>query len=157
MNTLRFELRENLDPDDGRNYFDVHIIVDGVDIIERIVAIQANYKQKAEDDDNDPPFTGLPAEMHYEKLTQQAVGKSKEVALLLCFCRCEGCMDFKVGIMEQGNKVIWTNFYAGMKRVTVGDKWDYSALNGMEFDKKEYWREVEKLKTFFEEGRFWRY
>ena len=150
MNTLRFEIREHPDADHKDVYFDVHFMVDGSDLLDKIKAIEADcFKEDAlDEDDMDEdvaPFAGLSPEQLYENLTKEAVNGVKKVFILICVhCRCIGCMEFNTTIIEQDDKVIWTNFYAGS-----GVAGDYSSLNGMEFDKEEYWREVERLKDYF--------
>lgn len=143
MNTLRFDVREHRDADDEA-YIAVHIMIDGVDLEDRIRAIEAEY-YKNEDYDGHP-FTGLWPEQLHRNLTQAAVIRGKQTFLLICMhCLCMGCMDFNTTVKEQDDKVVWTNFCA----VWGHAECDYSSLNGMEFDKLEYRREVERLKDYF--------
>ena len=144
MNTLHFDVIEQRDAYSGKDYLAVHILVDGVDLLDRIIAIESASGGKEKEESGAPPFEGLEPVYLFKNLTRMNVNEDNTTTVLECICHSEGCCDFVTEIIENDDTVVWTDF---KRAIDLG--YYYSSLNGMEFDKEEYWREVERLKDYF--------
>ena len=85
----------------------------------------------------------------YKEFTDKSYRLEEDkIVLLICGgCGVYGCWDLLVNIRETENTVIWENFHNPHRtKESPGGFWDYSDFGIFEFDKNNYYREIEKLK-----------
>ncbi len=75
-----------------------------------------------------------------------------EPRIMDCGCGCDGCWPLHVKIVETEDRVSWSGFYNPHKIDSDMTEipWDYSGMREYRFDKKQYYDEIEKLKTWYE-------
>jgi len=74
---------------------------------------------------------------------EKDVDENGKVCILVCRCGIDDCGSVRVSITETNSSVLWSNFveYEGERC------WERHNFGPFEFDKNEYYQEIEKLKN----------
>jgi hypothetical protein len=86
----------------------------------------------------------------YTSVTDSLLKKVKsEICLLVCTCMVEGCKSFTADIYESEPYIIFDNFRNWrLQEIKSYNDIDYSQFGTFTFDKKQFYGELENLKTF---------
>jgi hypothetical protein len=90
----------------------------------------------------------------YRYLTDKKQRDFEGVGLLICGgCLVEGCWPIYCWMNENDDTVIWSEFYNPHLNGEMGGEpdVDYGELGPFEFDRNEFWNEVENLRQDAEE------
>ncbi len=151
MNKLEVKI-VNSKYQDSSLYKEIKLFIDGINLIEILKEIEKPFAEKEEHAEIAGHYSGLNIK---STKPEQFLGKSEDfgeaeekVALLDCPCGCEGCWTFAAKISETENLIIWSNFEQVHRKGELSDViWNYDSLGKFEFDREEYLKELEKLKT----------
>ncbi|MEQ8547114.1 MAG: hypothetical protein RIC03_04355 [Cyclobacteriaceae bacterium] len=139
MNELLFERNEKK-LQNGFNLVWVDILIDGVNLIDKIRDVELKYDIKIAGS-----YSGLTPKNLYRNLTEHSseLLYPDKRQILECECGCDGCWSFLTGLEIENDQVIWTNF----EQVHRKD-WNYEPLEPLKFGLTNYNEELEKLKNW---------
>jgi hypothetical protein len=70
-----------------------------------------------------------------------------KITILGCFCGEETCWPMKIRTIDSGEKIIWKDFEQPYRNSNCEDFWDYSKFGDFTFDKKEYNKALNELRS----------
>lgn len=141
MNILTFE--RTLEDAAVGDYIGAKIIIDGEPLQDKIRLIETSFATKI----GQPESAGNYSHQNTDWLFRQLKGEAHSdtypdrIALMTCACSVDECGGFWGKVKETGNEVIWYGFKTG-KRV------NYSAMGEFRFDKEQYNKALDELRTF---------
>lgn len=147
MNKIEFKIVWKTDRVGQAGYHAVRIFIDDEDLIDILKEFEKPFAIKENSKSIAGSYEGIPPEDLYRNLTSESLYEDNKIAILECECGCEGCWDFLTEIKEDEHKIIWTNFENHHRGRKSHNFWDYSTFKDLTFDKSEYQKEIEKLKT----------
>ena len=123
------------------------ILIDGVDLIERVRRVEVDYDVKVAGKYAGPPTRVLPpCELFYGQIPEGVGWLSSAtiegtVPILGCTCGTEGCWPLHVAIEvdDAGNRVTWSEFTNPFRR-----SWTYQGLVPFSFRLDQYQQALER-------------
>jgi len=70
-----------------------------------------------------------------------------KISILECECGCESCWPMKVKVLNDKDKIIWTDFEQPHRNTESHNFWDYDKFGSFTFDYDNYNEQLNKLKT----------
>lgn len=119
------------------------IIINGRPLLDTVREIEKNFQILNELYASPGDYQHQIARSLYEYLTNASfANEDGGAAIFTCFCLVDGCWCLRCTITETDTEVILRGFKNEHR------DWDYSELGEFRFDKKEYYKELEHLKSF---------
>jgi hypothetical protein len=123
----------------------VKILINDKDLIKLLKDFETPLAKSEGSENIAGGYDGLTSTELYESLTnRQGDDKSK---ILECECGSDGCWPFMTRILESTDKIVWADFEQPHRGQASSRFWDYATFGEFTFDKREYVRQVERLKT----------
>jgi hypothetical protein len=116
------------------------VVIDGVDLVERVRAVERPFAQAEGHSDLAGGYDGLgPAYWHD---LPERYDRDDRVAVLGCVCGEAGCWPLRVRIRTESETVTWSDFEQPHR-----PGWSYAALGPFVFARDGYEREVAHVRT----------
>ena len=141
MNTLAFE--KTLEKPAVGDYIGARILIDGEPLQDKIRVIETPFATKI----GHPESAGNYSHQNTDWLYRQLKGAARSdaypdrIAFLTCACTVDECGGFWGKVKETDNEVIWYGF-------RTGKRMDYSAMGEFRFEKEQYNKALDELRTF---------
>ena len=126
----------------------VRILIDGVDLVERVHAVELPFAKQEGHEESAGAYAGLPVS-EIAKPSERFLGKdqlsylqmSEKIALLVCpGCGEEGCWALLAEIEVLDNRIIWRDFEQPHR-----PEWTLSSLGPFVFERADYEAAIAEL------------
>jgi hypothetical protein len=142
MDKIEFKIEKRKNGE--HEYDSVKIIINDKDLIKLLKDFETPMAKSEGSENIAGGYDGLTSTDLYKSLTDQGENK---VRILECECGCDGCWPFLTRVKESHDKIIWADFEQPHRGQESNRIWDYTSFGEFTFDKNEYFRQVERLKT----------
>jgi hypothetical protein len=143
MDKIEFKIKKRKNED--FEYDSVQIIINDRDLIKLLKDFETPLAKSEGSENIAGGYDGLTSTELYKSLTDRQ--GNEKARILECECGCDGCWPFMTRIKESPDKIIWTDFEQPHRGQESHRFWDYATFGEFSFDKTQYYRQVEKLKT----------
>lgn len=125
------------------------ILIDGVDLIERVRVAEQDYEVEVAGKYAGPPLRVLGSKLFHGELPDgfgwlSSGNIENTVPILGCTCGTEGCWPLHVAIFVGEESVVWESFANPFRK-----HWRYERLGSLRFEAEQYITELESAKSRF--------
>jgi hypothetical protein len=150
MNKLEIKVKKS-SSDLFKSFNEIQLFIDNLNLIDILKEIEKPSAEKEKHPEIAGHYIGLNLQFFKKDHflgSDSSYGKNQtKTALLDCPCGCEGCWTLAAKISELENTILWNDFEQIHRNGEITDDvWDYKNMK-FEFEKNQYFKELEKLKT----------
>jgi hypothetical protein len=143
MDKIEFKVENRKNGD--FEYNSVRIVINNEDLIKLLKDFETPLAKREGSVNVAGGYDGLTSLGLYKSLTDKQAGEKTRI--LECECGCEGCWPFMTRIVELDGQIIWTDFEQPHRAQESQKFWDYKNFGEFKFDRREFDRQIESLKS----------